>query len=166
MARPAMLSSPLRPRQAADLLISTTAARPCAAVVIRLPNIAGPRISPSVFPQQSKDSWDPDNAPNPMRTRRPWRTELTLADAHHGTACPNRRSDLRALCRCPRRYWTRFRRRTNMDVSERLDTSNLVQNAIIVAAFFYHAANREEPLPRKPLPAPDVRWAFPQLPRR
>ena len=56
--------------------------------------------------------------------------------------------------------------RTNMDVSERLDTSNLLQNAIIVAAFVYHAANREEPLPRKPLPAPDARWAFPQLPRR
>lgn len=57
-------------------------------------------------------------------------------------------------------------RRTNMDVFERLDTSNLVQNAIIVAAFVYHAANREEPLPRKPHPANDARWAFPQLPRR
>jgi hypothetical protein len=57
-------------------------------------------------------------------------------------------------------------RRTNMDVFERLDTSNLIQNAIVVAAFVYHAANREEPLPRKPLPAPDARWAFPQLPRR
>jgi carboxypeptidase Q len=57
-------------------------------------------------------------------------------------------------------------RRTNMDVFERLETSNLVQNAIIVAAFVYHAANREEGLPRKPLPAPDARWAFPQLPRR
>jgi carboxypeptidase Q len=57
-------------------------------------------------------------------------------------------------------------RRTNMDVFERLETSSLIQNAIIVAAFVYHAANREEPLPRKPLPAPDTRWAFPQLPRR
>jgi hypothetical protein len=57
-------------------------------------------------------------------------------------------------------------RRTNMDVFERLETSSLIQNAIIVAAFVYHTANREEPLPRKPLPAPDARWAFPQLPRR
>jgi len=57
-------------------------------------------------------------------------------------------------------------RRTNMDVFERLETSNLVQNAVIVAAFIYHAANRDEPLPRKLLPAPDARWAFPQLPRR
>jgi carboxypeptidase Q len=57
-------------------------------------------------------------------------------------------------------------RRTNMDVFERLETSTLIQNAIVVAAFVYHAANREEPLPRKPLPAPDADWAFPQLPRR
>jgi hypothetical protein len=28
------------------------------------------------------------------------------------------------------------------------------QNAVIVAAFVYHAANRDERLPRKPLPAP------------
>jgi carboxypeptidase Q len=57
-------------------------------------------------------------------------------------------------------------RRTNMDVFERLEPRTLVQNAVIVAAFIYHAANREEPLPRKPLPVPDARWAFPQLPRR
>jgi hypothetical protein len=56
--------------------------------------------------------------------------------------------------------------RTNMDVFERLDISTLVQNAVIVATFVYHAANSDEPLPRKPLPAPDARWAFPQLPRR
>jgi hypothetical protein len=53
-----------------------------------------------------------------------------------------------------------------MDVFERLDISTLVQNAVIVATFVYHAANSDEPLPRKPLPAPDARWAFPQLPRR
>jgi hypothetical protein len=28
------------------------------------------------------------------------------------------------------------------------------KNAVIVAAFVYHAANRDEKLPRKPLPAP------------
>jgi hypothetical protein len=28
------------------------------------------------------------------------------------------------------------------------------KNAVIVAAFVYHAANRDEKLPRKPLPRP------------
>jgi hypothetical protein len=28
------------------------------------------------------------------------------------------------------------------------------KNAVIVAAFVYHAANREDKLPRKPLPKP------------
>ena len=30
----------------------------------------------------------------------------------------------------------------------------MMKNAVIVAAFVYHAANRDELLPRKPLPAP------------
>ncbi len=43
---------------------------------------------------------------------------------------------------------------TNLDVYERAIPDDLVQNAITVATFAYHAANREQPLPRKPLPKP------------
>lgn len=41
-----------------------------------------------------------------------------------------------------------------MDVYERGIPDDLVQNAITIATFAYHAANREQPLPRKPLPKP------------
>ena len=43
---------------------------------------------------------------------------------------------------------------TNMDVYDRLQPSELIQNAVIVASFVYHAANRAQKLPRKPLPRP------------
>jgi hypothetical protein len=43
---------------------------------------------------------------------------------------------------------------SNMDVYERIQEPDMKQNAVIVAAFAYHAANREEKLPRKPLPKP------------
>jgi carboxypeptidase Q len=43
---------------------------------------------------------------------------------------------------------------SSMDVYERLQPADLMQNAAIVATFVYHAANRDERLPRKPLPAP------------
>jgi hypothetical protein len=43
---------------------------------------------------------------------------------------------------------------TNLDVYERAIPEDLVQNAITIATFAYHAANREQPLPRKPLPKP------------
>ena len=43
---------------------------------------------------------------------------------------------------------------SNMDVYERLQEPDMKQNAVIVAAFVYHAANRDEKLPRKPLPRP------------
>ncbi len=43
---------------------------------------------------------------------------------------------------------------TNMDTYERIEASDLTRNSVIVAAFAYHAANREQPLPRKPLPKP------------
>ena len=43
---------------------------------------------------------------------------------------------------------------TNMDTYERIEATDLVRNAVIVAAFAYHAANREQALPRKPLPKP------------
>jgi carboxypeptidase Q len=43
---------------------------------------------------------------------------------------------------------------SNMDVYERIQEEDMKKNAVIVAAFVYHAANRDEKLPRKPLPKP------------
>ena len=43
---------------------------------------------------------------------------------------------------------------SNMDVYERLQAKDLMQNAVIVASFVYNAANREDLFPRKPLPPP------------
>jgi hypothetical protein len=43
---------------------------------------------------------------------------------------------------------------SNMDVFERLQSKDLMQNAVIVASFVYNAATRDELFPRKPLPAP------------
>lgn len=41
---------------------------------------------------------------------------------------------------------------SNMDVYERIQARDMMHNAVIVASFVYHAANRDERLPRKPLP--------------
>jgi hypothetical protein len=43
---------------------------------------------------------------------------------------------------------------TNLDSYERLQPNDMMKNATIAAAFAYLAANRDEKLPRKPLPAP------------
>ena len=43
---------------------------------------------------------------------------------------------------------------TNMDLYERIQPEDMMKNAVIVASFVYHTANRDELLPRKPLPAP------------
>jgi hypothetical protein len=43
---------------------------------------------------------------------------------------------------------------TNMDVYERIQESDMKQMAVIVASFVYLTANREERIPRKPLPKP------------
>lgn len=48
---------------------------------------------------------------------------------------------------------------SSMDVYDRLQPADMMQNATIVAAFVYHAANREELLPRKPMPRPAVQAA-------
>ncbi|MGH9720191.1 MAG: alpha/beta hydrolase fold domain-containing protein, partial [Bryobacteraceae bacterium] len=45
---------------------------------------------------------------------------------------------------------------TNMDVYDRLQKNDLMQASAIMASFVYHAAIREEKLPRKPLPKPQV----------
>jgi hypothetical protein len=43
---------------------------------------------------------------------------------------------------------------SNMDLYDRLQASDMMKNAVIVASFVYHAANRDAKLPRKPLPKP------------
>ena len=43
---------------------------------------------------------------------------------------------------------------SNMDVFERVQAQDMMRNAVIVASFVYNAANRDEKLPRKPLPKP------------
>ena len=48
---------------------------------------------------------------------------------------------------------------TNNDVYERVQPEDLMKNAAIVASFVYHAAVRDELLPRKPLPRPRPRPA-------
>jgi hypothetical protein len=41
---------------------------------------------------------------------------------------------------------------SNMDVYERIQANDMMRNAVIVASFVYNTANRDEKLPRKPLP--------------
>ncbi len=43
---------------------------------------------------------------------------------------------------------------SNMDVYERVQSNDMMRNAVIVASFVYNTANRDEKLPRKPLPKP------------
>jgi len=43
---------------------------------------------------------------------------------------------------------------SNMDVYERIQEPDMKQMAVIVASFVYLTANRDEMLPRKPLPKP------------
>jgi hypothetical protein len=51
----------------------------------------------------------------------------------------------------PVEYSTRTHH-SNMDLYERVQDEDMRKNAVIVASFVYHAANREQLLPRKPLP--------------
>jgi hypothetical protein len=53
----------------------------------------------------------------------------------------------------PLEYGT-FSHHTNMDVYDRIQAEDMVKNAVIIASYVYHAANREALLPRKPLPKP------------
>ena len=48
-----------------------------------------------------------------------------------------------------------------MDVYDRLQRDDLMQAAVVIATFAYQAANRDELLPRKPLPP--VAPAAPEL---
>jgi hypothetical protein len=53
----------------------------------------------------------------------------------------------------PLDYGTRVHH-TNMDVFDHISVEDLMQASVIMAAFVYNAATREEMLPRKPLPDP------------
>jgi carboxypeptidase Q len=53
----------------------------------------------------------------------------------------------------PLEYSTRTHH-SNMDVYERIQEEDMRKNAVIVASFVYLAANRDQALPRKPLPKP------------
>lgn len=55
--------------------------------------------------------------------------------------------------RIPIEYGSRTHH-SNMDVYERIQATDMMKDAVIVASFVYHAANRDEKLPRKPLPPP------------
>ena len=44
---------------------------------------------------------------------------------------------------------------SNFDVYDHLNRENLMQASVVVASFLYHAAMREEKLPRPPLPQPE-----------
>ena len=46
---------------------------------------------------------------------------------------------------------------SNNDVYDRVQAEDMMKNAVIIATFVYHAAVRDELLPRKPLPAPRPR---------
>jgi carboxypeptidase Q len=54
---------------------------------------------------------------------------------------------------------------SNMDVWDRLQGADMMKNAVIVAAFVYDAANRDQLLPRKPLPKPPPAQQPGQAPR-
>src|SRR5262249_29779074 len=43
---------------------------------------------------------------------------------------------------------------TSMDTYERIQSKDMMQNAVIIASFVYQAANSDEMFPRKPLPPP------------
>ena len=53
----------------------------------------------------------------------------------------------------PVEYSTRTHH-SNMDLYERIQEEDMRKNAVIVASFVYFAANRDQVLPRKPLPKP------------
>jgi carboxypeptidase Q len=43
---------------------------------------------------------------------------------------------------------------SNMDLYERIQPEDMMKNAVIIASYVYHAANRDELVPRKALPKP------------
>jgi carboxypeptidase Q len=60
----------------------------------------------------------------------------------------------------PLDYFTRTHH-TNLDVYEHVQRDDLIQQAVVLASFAYHAAMRDQMLPRKPLLAPDYNRSDP-----
>jgi hypothetical protein len=58
----------------------------------------------------------------------------------------------------PLEYTTRTHH-SNMDVFDHAQGADLMQASAVLASVIYHAANRAELLPRKPLPAPEPAWS-------
>lgn len=50
---------------------------------------------------------------------------------------------------------------SNMDVYDHAQPADLMQASAIMASVIYHAANRAEMMPRKPLPDPEPKWTPP-----
>lgn len=57
-------------------------------------------------------------------------------------------------------------RHSSLDTFDKLNVSDLIQNAVIVASLAYQAANDDNLVPRKPLPPPDKNAAGPWSPGR
>ena len=45
---------------------------------------------------------------------------------------------------------------TNLDSYERLQPNDMMKNSVIAASFAYLAANRDDKMPRKPMPVPNA----------
>jgi carboxypeptidase Q len=48
---------------------------------------------------------------------------------------------------------------SNMDVLDHVQTPDMMQASAVMASVIYHAANRADRMPRKPLPDPEPKWA-------
>ena len=59
----------------------------------------------------------------------------------------------------PLDYGTRTHH-SNMDLYDHVPPGDLMQSAAVVASMAYHAAMREQMLPRKPLPKPRIKTDF------
>ena len=55
----------------------------------------------------------------------------------------------------PLAYFTRTHH-THLDTIDQIDREDLLQSAVVMATFAWHAANREDLLPRKPMPQPPL----------
>jgi len=81
-------------------------------------------------------------------------TTLTIAGEYGSDQVPFDEAGIPAFqfIQDPVEYETRTHH-SNMDVYDRLQAGDLMQSAAVLASVIYHAANRDEMLPRKPLPA-------------
>jgi hypothetical protein len=50
---------------------------------------------------------------------------------------------------------------SSMDTFDRIPPADLMQSSAVLASLLYHAANRPEKMPRKPLPEPQPKWTPP-----